>query len=449
MKPTLLALDKIENILPLMESAIANSSSIETLVTYGRLKEWSEYLKNILPEEFVKKNFADFDRHLHFVDYYLQKKDFEWVKSNFDDIKKNLPVLKSKIVDSLESGTTISKAIPKKFSNKIFIVHGKDFKAVKELKTLLESKGLEPIVLHEKASGSRTIIEKLEKHSDVGFAFVLLTPDDAGYCQYERLYSDYMDIKKLPTLKNLCALTSKEHEVTIAETMKAFVPALKGRARQNVVLEFGYFIGLLGRDRVCCLHQGNVELPSDMTGIVYIHFDKTLKECRQKILQELTEANYSLKDTKSDNDSSKEHTAKESHPSVNYEITQKITNTQIQRILPDVGFDMTNLTDKCLKVWVKIRVKLGGKDLGLIDGYNRGGEYIGYYDGKTAWNLNPHLAIYGHFSLPSECIDPKYADLTLVVSITFERAGKKFDNLPLAWTYLRNTNSWFIEPSGY
>lgn len=297
MKPILLTLDKIENILPLLGNGIENENLVQSTSAYGRLKEWSEHLKNLLAEEFVEKNFGDFDRHLHFIDYYLQKKDFEWVKGNFNDINnKDFPNIKSKILDLLENEKGNSQTNAKKFSNKIFIVHGRKFRTVNELKEILEDVGLEPIVLHEKASGSRTIIEKLEKHSDVGFAFVLLTPDDAGYCQYERLLSDSIDIKKLPTLKNLCSLTNKEHEVTIAETMKAFVPALRGRARQNVVLEFGYFIGLLGRDRVCCLHQGNVELPSDMTGIVYIHFDKSVKECKEKILEELREAKYNIPD---------------------------------------------------------------------------------------------------------------------------------------------------------
>ena len=164
MKPILLTLDKIESILPLMESGIEKGSTVQTIATYGRLKEWSEYLKNLLSEEFVEKNFGDFDRHLHFIDYYLQKKDFEWVKSNFNDIKnKDFPSIKSKIVDSLESEGGSSQPAAKRFSSKIFIVHGREFKAVKELKTLLESEGLEPIVLHEKASGSRTIIEKFGK----------------------------------------------------------------------------------------------------------------------------------------------------------------------------------------------------------------------------------------------------------------------------------------------
>jgi predicted nucleotide-binding protein len=67
------------------------------------------------------------------------------------------------------------------------------------------------------------------------------------------------------------------------------------RARQNVILEFGYFIGKLGRDRVCCLYRGDVELPSDMQGIVYIPFKNSVNEVRDKIIRELKEANYEIK----------------------------------------------------------------------------------------------------------------------------------------------------------
>lgn len=45
------------------------------------------------------------------------------------------------------------------------------------------------------------------------------------------------------------------------------------RARQNVVLEHGYFIGKLGRERVLALHRDKVELPSDLQGILYTPFD--------------------------------------------------------------------------------------------------------------------------------------------------------------------------------
>ncbi len=296
MKSIILTLEKIENILPLLEGAIESQNLIQTKTAFGRLVEWSEHLKGLLEEQFVEKNFEKFDRHLHFINYYLERKNFQWVMDNFNDIKNgDFPTLKSKILDSLDKQKITSQVSTKKFSNKIFIVHGRAFKTIKELQAILKDIGLEPIVLHEQASGSRTIIEKLEKHSDVGFAFVLLTPDDAGYCQYERkvLSEDYA-VRMLLTLKNLRTLVSKEHEITVAAIMKGFVNVLRGRARQNVVLEFGYFIGLLGRDCVCCLHQGNVELPSDMTGIVYIHFDKSLKEIKDKILQELKAAQYPL-----------------------------------------------------------------------------------------------------------------------------------------------------------
>lgn len=144
----------------------------------------------------------------------------------------------------------------------IFIVHGRDHRPLKELKGILGSLGLNPIVLHEKASGSRTIVEKLEKHSNVGYAFVILTPDDVGG-------------------------PSKDRRILRFEG--------KERARQNVILEFGYFMGKLGRDRVCCLYKGDVELPSDMHGIVYIPFKKSVEEVRDSIVKELKEAGYEIK----------------------------------------------------------------------------------------------------------------------------------------------------------
>ena len=48
---------------------------------------------------------------------------------------------------------------------------------------------------------------------------------------------------------------------------------LRPRARQNVVFEFGYFIGKLGRERVCALVKGDIERPSDSDGILYVPLD--------------------------------------------------------------------------------------------------------------------------------------------------------------------------------
>jgi len=120
-------------------------------------------------------------------------------------------------------------------SKRVFIVHGHDGEARETLARTLGQIGLEPIILHEQANRGRTIIEKVEANSDVGFAVVLLTPDDVGRAA--------------------------------AET------DTRPRPRQNVLLELGYFIGLLGRDRVCALRRGEVDVPSDFAGVVWTDMD--------------------------------------------------------------------------------------------------------------------------------------------------------------------------------
>jgi predicted nucleotide-binding protein len=164
----------------------------------------------------------------------------------------------------------------------VFIVHGIDHEPVKELKGILLELGLNPIVLHEQPSGSRTIIEKLEKYSDVGFAFAILTPDDRG-------------LQGSPPGGFPSGVFPYGIPKSGAEFGTWLATSLKPRARQNVVLEFGYLIGKLGRDKVCCLYKGNVELPSDMQGIVYIQFIQSANECRDQIIAELKAAGYRLK----------------------------------------------------------------------------------------------------------------------------------------------------------
>lgn len=119
-------------------------------------------------------------------------------------------------------------------TNKIFIVHGHDEGARESVARFLEHIGFQPIILHEQANRGRTVIEKVEANSDVSFAVVLLTPDDEG-CK------------------------------------KGGV--LEPRTRQNVLLELGYFIGRLGRERVCALKRGIVEVPSDFAGVVWEAMD--------------------------------------------------------------------------------------------------------------------------------------------------------------------------------
>lgn len=146
---------------------------------------------------------------------------------------------------------------------KVFVVHGRDEATKTALEAFLHEIGLEPIVLHRQADEGLTIIEKFEKHSDVGYAFILLTPDEIAYLSTEEPKPD-------------------------DERKKEF------RARSNVIFEFGYFVGKLGRSRVCCLYTGNVTLPSDVSGMIYKRYEKSIEEVAYSIIKDLKAAGYTV-----------------------------------------------------------------------------------------------------------------------------------------------------------
>lgn len=174
----------------------------------------------------------------------------------------------------------------------VFIAHGTNHTSLKELKTLLKKVGLNPIILHERPNKGMTIIEKLEKYSDVSFAFIILTPDDIGAGLVEGLPIIAKAVgKDNPTQGDIAKLISSNTDKSI-ELSLALNALYKGRARQNVILEFGYFIGKLGRCNVCCLYKGDIELPSDLHGVCYLHFENSILEIRELILQELEEERF-------------------------------------------------------------------------------------------------------------------------------------------------------------
>lgn len=131
----------------------------------------------------------------------------------------------------------------------VFIVHGHDEGARQAAARLIERQDMEAVILSEQPNGGRTVIEKFEENaSRVAFALVLLTPDDLG-------------------------------GPSIAPDDQ------QQRARQNVVFELGYFVGRLGRGKVCLIKKGAVDIPSDLHGVVYISMEgswqvDTLKEMR-------------------------------------------------------------------------------------------------------------------------------------------------------------------------
>ena len=113
-------------------------------------------------------------------------------------------------------------------------MHGHDDGRREAVARFLERIGFEPLILHEQPNQGRTIVEKFEAHADVNFAVVLLTPDDLG---------------------------------------GPHGGEQKPRARQNVILELGYFIGKLGRGKVCAIKSGDLEIPSDIIGVVWTPYD--------------------------------------------------------------------------------------------------------------------------------------------------------------------------------
>lgn len=154
-----------------------------------------------------------------------------------------------------------SKSKSTKGYTKVFVVYGHDEGAKNHLEAMLRRWGLEPLILDQLPSEGQTLIEKLETYTaDVNFAVVLATPDDEG------------------------------HRVG-HEDEKAC------RARQNVVLELGMLLSLLGRSRVAIVlkQQSNMERPSDIQGLIYIPYkDDLQKEAATTLAKEMTTQGYHI-----------------------------------------------------------------------------------------------------------------------------------------------------------
>lgn len=140
----------------------------------------------------------------------------------------------------------------------VFIVHGHDNAMRLEITRIITNLGLKPVVLQEAPDSGLTILEKLERDTNrSAYAVVLLSPDDEGY-----------SVAKGPS-------------------------SAKKRARQNVILELGLVIGKLGRSKVAVLHQGDVELPSDIGGLVYIEYNsRHTDDASTKLARRLRQAGF-------------------------------------------------------------------------------------------------------------------------------------------------------------
>lgn len=144
--------------------------------------------------------------------------------------------------------------------NKIFIVHGHDDALKQEVARIVEKQGLDAVILSEQANRGKTIIEKFEENTDVGAAICLFTGDDYG-----RAIKDDKGEETKPANDRL-------------------------RARQNVVFESGYFMGRLGREKVILIANPEIEIPSDLQGVVYTND----KSWQIDVLKELKEIGYAI-----------------------------------------------------------------------------------------------------------------------------------------------------------
>lgn len=173
------------------------------------------------------------------------------VKKAFDKHKSmNLP-------EKVITKSTSSKNTSNSKSNKkdVFIVHGHNEELKEKVARTIEKLKLRPVILHEQSNEGKTIIEKFEKHSNVNFAVILLTYDDYGNIKSETNHNK--------------------------------------RARQNVILELGYFIAKIGRENVMPLYEQGVELPSDISGVLYTLIDDT-ENWKFRLVKELKSAGFKV-----------------------------------------------------------------------------------------------------------------------------------------------------------
>lgn len=225
--------------------------------------DWDDFNSELLKQSFdspISEYKQDYNSVNNLGIYVGPNSPAEELREFKDDVLNKVNSLKRllaklplvKIADGLSN---TEEAIKESDNDKVFIVHGHNNEIKLDVARTLEKLGLTPIILHEQANSGRTVIEKFEEHSDVGFAVVLLTDDDLG--------------------------KAKKDE------------QLNSRARQNVILELGYFIGKLSRKRVCPLYAKGVELPSDMSGVLYVELDNQAS-WRIKLAKELKACGYKV-----------------------------------------------------------------------------------------------------------------------------------------------------------
>ncbi len=248
----------------LLSETIKNGSDYEKIKK--EYNSWHDYNLELLKQSF---NFPDneyrndYERVGSYIGLFLSGNyDLASEIENFTEkfnskvaflknLHKKVLLLKSNVEDQKHFETEGSKI----GKTHVFIVHGHDDLIKNETARFIEHLELEAIILHEQASSGMTVIEKIEKYSNLAaFAIVLYTPCDVG------------------------SKKGKENES-------------KSRARQNVVFEHGFLMGKIGRENVAAMVKGDIEVPNDISGVVYIAIENDWKLALAK---ELRKSGYQI-----------------------------------------------------------------------------------------------------------------------------------------------------------
>lgn len=218
-------------------------------ITSATMQTWETITRDVLSRSFgtSSPNVSSVMNVGQYAFAFGNGTEHEWEQQRAKDTTTRLEIIDG-LIELLMSNSALEKtgslvSNPSQnesvqLGNRVFLVHGHNEVAIHETARFLERFDLDVTILREQPNSGRTIIEKFIDFSDVAFAVILLTGDDRGG--------------------------------KIDETYENQKP----RARQNVVLELGFFLGKLGRKRVCALYQDGVDIPSDYSGVLFIPLDK-------------------------------------------------------------------------------------------------------------------------------------------------------------------------------
>lgn len=207
-------------------------------------------IKKYGEKSYEVQNFKSFPFSLMCYTFDTSENDF--IKACKDDLCAVKAIFEQYLDDMKENEFSDQEEMLKNDYSKVFIVHGHDGELKEAVARVIERQGIKPVILSEQANRGATIIEKIETYSDVKGAICLFTSDDFGKGKNELADSP--------------------------------------RARQNVVFEAGYFVGKLGRQNVVLISDENIELPSDLQGVVY----SNKSEWKFQVLKELKAIGYNI-----------------------------------------------------------------------------------------------------------------------------------------------------------